>query len=37
VDRLEIRWPDGAAETRCGLEVDRYLTVHQGEAAHRCR
>ena len=31
VARLDIRWPDGTAESFSDVPVDRYLTVVQGE------
>jgi hypothetical protein len=37
VDRLAIRWPDGATETLSGLPVDRILTTRQGEKPGRHR
>jgi hypothetical protein len=35
VDRLEIRWPDGVAETHCHLDADAYLSVEQGRGIVR--
>jgi hypothetical protein len=31
VDRLEIRWPSGAAEAYCDVDGDRYLKIQQGQ------
>jgi hypothetical protein len=33
VDRLEVRWPDGSAETFAVTAVDRTLTLTQGKGA----
>ena len=33
VDRLEIRWPDGARDTHQNLDADRYLRVEQRRAS----
>ncbi|HEX9487670.1 MAG TPA: VCBS repeat-containing protein [Gemmatimonadales bacterium] len=35
VDSLEITWPDGRYQLLTGLDVDRLLTVRQGEASKR--
>ena len=31
VDRVEVRWPDGAIETLTGGEANRFITITEGE------
>jgi enediyne biosynthesis protein E4 len=31
VDRVEVRWPDGAIETLTGVEANRFITITEGE------
>ena len=33
IDRVEVRWPNGAEETFTGLEVDRIQTMTEGQPA----
>jgi hypothetical protein len=40
VDRIEVRWPNGAIETLTGVEANRFITITEGErsgAAPRSR
>ena len=32
-DRIEVRWPDGSAETFAGGAADRFITLRKGEGA----
>jgi enediyne biosynthesis protein E4 len=31
VDRVEVRWPDGAIETLTGVDANRFITLTEGE------
>ena len=31
VDRVEVRWPDGAIETLTGVEANRFITITEGD------
>ena len=31
VDRVEVRWPDGAIETLTGVEANRFIAITEGE------
>jgi hypothetical protein len=35
VDSIEIRWPDGARETRTAVPADQFLTIERGSLAKR--
>ncbi len=35
VDTLEVIWPDGRTQVLTGLEVDRMVTLNQGEASRK--
>jgi hypothetical protein len=35
VESVEVRWPDGRAETLGPMDVDRYLTVREGAGVSR--
>jgi len=30
VEKIEIHWPDGARETYCNIQVNRYITIKEG-------